>query len=318
MHASPDFAALPKDLNADGAPRRTGVEVEFAGIDEGRTAQLAVQALGGTARMVNDKDWVVEGSCIGTLQIYLDLALRKHIQGPLKDLGMRLGREVVPVEIVTEPLTRDQMTQLDRLIAVLRAHGAKGTEQSAFYGFGLHLNPEIAGPDAVVRPLLAYAVLEDWMRKTWPIEATRATLPFTDRYPEKLIRALVELGPDAPLPDVIRCYREATLSRNHGLDMLPVFVELHPEIIAAQDGKGGTVKPRPAFHFRLPDCRISDPDWSIETEWRRWHLVEQVAGNTALLRRLCRAWTDQHSGMQFLGIGWPDKAHAMLKGAGLV
>ncbi|TQS71785.1 hypothetical protein ERN12_09855 [Rhodobacteraceae bacterium] len=304
--------------NGQGEARRIGVEVEFAGIDEGRTAGLAAEILGGTAQCCDDQDWAVKGTSIGDLEVYLDIGLRKRLHGSLREFGMKLGREVIPVEIVTEPLTLSQMQELSTFLIALRERGALGTEASAFYGFGLHLNPEIAGPDHVVRPLLAYALIEQWMRRDMPIETTRATLPFTDRYPEKLIRRLASLGPDAPLPDVIRAYKEATLSRNHGLDMLPVFMELHPEIVSPHEGRGGTVKPRPAFHFRLPDCRISDPMWSLDTEWRRWLLVERIAADPALLRQLCHAWNFEHSGMNFLGRGWPDRAKMLLEDAGLI
>ncbi|WP_339113838.1 amidoligase family protein [Thioclava sp. GXIMD2076] len=317
--AAPEqFALLPQMRTPDGKARRIGVEIEFSGLDEARTAKLAAEFFGGEAHQTDGADWDVRGSRIGDLEIYLDIALRKTLSGPLRDLGMKIGREVVPVEIVTQPLKLDQMAELSEFMSMLREHGALGSEASAVYGFGIHFNPAIAGPDQVVRPLLAYALLEPWMRRALPIETTRQALPFTDRYPEKLVRHLVELGMDASLPDVVRAYREATLSRNHGLDMLPVFVELHPEIIAATDGKGGTVKPRPAFHFRLPDCRISDPDWSLDYEWRRWWLVETVAGNDAVMRRLCRDWEKEHSGMNFLGLGWPERVGAILRGAGLI
>ncbi|WP_339108682.1 amidoligase family protein [Thioclava sp. GXIMD4216] len=317
--AAPErFAPLPNRTGPDGTPRRIGVEVEFAGLDEAETARLAATFLGGTAQRAEGDDWKVRGTRIGDLDIYLDIALRKSLSGPLRDLGMRLGREVLPVEIVTQPLTLEQLADLSTFLTTLRERGALGSEASAFYGFGVHFNPSIAGPDHVVRPLLAYALLEPWMRRALPIEMTRQALPFTDRYPEKLVRHLVELGPEASLPDVIRAYREATLSRNHGLDMLPVFVKLHPEIIAASDGKGGTVNPRPAFHFRLPDCRISDPQWSLDYEWRRWWLVEQVASKEAVLRQLCRDWPAEHSGMNFLGLGWPEHVGRILRDADLI
>ena len=44
------IAPLPKPKNAQGAPRKTGVEVELSGLTEAQIARLAVQAMGGEAQ----------------------------------------------------------------------------------------------------------------------------------------------------------------------------------------------------------------------------------------------------------------------------
>ncbi|TMV94019.1 hypothetical protein FGG78_02945 [Thioclava sp. BHET1] len=313
------IAPLPKPKNAQGAPRKTGVEVELSGLTEAQIARLAVQAMGGEAQQSSGNDWEVSGSAIGDLQIYLDIFLRKEADSAFKDLSLRIGREVIPVEIVTAPLDREGLFQLSDFLDLLRSEGAEGTGSSLLFGFGLHLNPEIASAQDcdVVRPLLAYALIEEWMRDAQPIERTRELLPFTAPYPKKLIAELARLGPDASIEQVIHAYRGVTLSRNHGLDMLPIFVELRPDLIAASEGKGGTVSPRPAFHFRLPDCRIDDPDWSLDTEWRRWWLVESIAADTHLLEDLCREWLAEQEGVHLFGTRWVKRCATLLEGAGL-
>ncbi|OWY00152.1 MULTISPECIES: amidoligase family protein [unclassified Thioclava] len=312
------IAPLPKPCNAEGKPRRTGVEIEFAGLTEARIAQIAARALGGEAQRSDGQDWEVTGTKLGDLQVYLDISLRKQAGGTLKELGLRIGREVIPVEIVTDPLDREGLLQLSDFLDLLRSEGAQGTGRSLLYGFGLHLNPEIASSNAedIVRPLLAFALIEEWMRETWPIEATREVLPFTAPYPKKLIEDLARLGPDAALDAVILAYRKHTLSRNHGLDMLPIFCELRPDLIAPEEGKGGTVSPRPAFHFRLPDCRIDDETWSLDNEWKRWWFVETLAADPELLGLMCREWLTAKTEFHLLGGKWLETCEKILRLAG--
>ncbi|WP_038147896.1 amidoligase family protein [Thioclava atlantica] len=313
------IALLPIAETADGRERRTGVEIELGGLTEEQIARLAARHLGGEARRLSGDDWEVRGTRIGDLKVYLDIFLRKHADVALAALGLKIGREVIPVEIVTDPLTRDGLMQLSEFIELLRSEGAEGTGRSLLYGFGLHLNPEIASAQDrdIVRPLLAYALIEEWMRAIHPIERTRELLPFTAPFPKRLIGDLARLGPDASLERVIMTYRSHTLSRNHGLDMLPVFIHLRPDLIAPEEGRGGTVSPRPTFHFRLPDCRIDDPDWSLDTEWQRWWLVEAIAARPQLLETLCREWLAEKSGVQILGSRWVARCGALLDEAGL-
>ena len=30
------------------------------------------------------------------------------------------------------------------------------------------------------------------------------------------------------------------------------------------------INPRPAFHYRLPNCHLHNPEWSIQKEVQRW------------------------------------------------
>lgn len=46
----------------------------------------------------------------------------------------------------------------------------------------------------------------------------------------------------------------------------------------------------PLTHFRLPDSRIDEPDWSLRQPWQLWRQVELVAANEHLLAALRDAW----------------------------
>src|SRR3546814_9457337 len=37
------------------------------------------------------------------------------------------------------------------------------------------------------------------------------------------------------------------------------------------------IKARPTFHYRLPNARLADPQWSIVREWNLWVRVERLA-----------------------------------------
>ena len=52
------------------------------------------------------------------------------------------------------------------------------------------------------------------------------------------------------------------------------------------------VKGRPAFHYRLPDCKINEAGWSAATAWNRWVYVETLAADAELLQELVEAWRD--------------------------
>jgi hypothetical protein len=311
------FAPLPQPLNAEGEARRVGVEIELGGLDEARVARIVADRLGGRADQEDSHIWAVRESGIGDVEVYLDIFLRKAQKSRLRDLALDLGREVVPVEIVTEPLDMDGLARLDDLRDALREAGALGSGAGLVFGFGVHFNIEVAsGVDAdTVRPLLAYALIEDWLRSAYPIDESRRLLPFTDPYPTDFVRALIEAGPEASRDHVTGLYLELTPSRNRGLDMLPLFAHFDgPRVAAAITDKTSA---RPTFHFRLPDCRIDEADWSLAGEWWRWVAVERVARDDALLRRLSDAWLDDHGLVTLSRQHWAARAGRILLTAGI-
>lgn len=312
------FQPLPRATDAEGNDRLTGVEIELSGLNTDETARLAADVLGGSAVQADDHAWEVQGSRIGKLDIYLDTALRYADSSAIKRIGLDIGKEVIPIEIVTEPLDRDGLVLLDELRARLRRAGAQGTGSGLAYGFGVHLNPAIGSRDdkGIVYPLMAYALIEAWMRETYPIDFSRRVLPFTDPYPSKLLEALCDagfVGPDAAA-DI---YLKNAASRNYGLDMLPIFAWLDEAKVAEAVGDDA-VSARPAFHFRLPDCRIDEEDWSLAQEWQRWRLVEQVAADEGLLVRLMREWREMHGSLVLRRAPWADRCGEILQEVGLV
>lgn len=37
------------------------------------------------------------------------------------------------------------------------------------------------------------------------------------------------------------------------------------------------INPRPTFHYRLPNCLIDEPDWTLAREWAGWVAVDNLA-----------------------------------------
>jgi len=314
---APRFTPLPRPKNAEGAPRKVGVEIELGGLDEGHVARICAEVLGGRAEQGDGTLWTLHDTRIGRIEVYLDTSLRKATQSKLRDLALDLGREVIPVEIVTAPLEMAGLEALHDLTDALRRAGALGSGAGWVFGFGLHLNIEIASRQSadILRPLLAYALIEDWLRHAGPIDESRRLLPFTDPYPTSFVRALLGLGMDASLRQMIAAYLEHTPSRNRGLDMLPIFAHLAPGSV--EGALGESVSARPAFHFRLPDCLIDEPDWSIAHEWQRWITVERIAEDERLLTRLGAAWLDDHGMVTFSRASWAERCGALLRQSGL-
>jgi hypothetical protein len=53
------------------------------------------------------------------------------------------------------------------------------------------------------------------------------------------------------------------------------------------------VKPRPTWHWRLPDSRVGAPGWSILPAWERWVEVERLASDPWALTELSALWRER-------------------------
>lgn len=312
------FALLPHPRTTEGKDRLTGVEIEFAGLPEDEVCAIVADVLGGTPNQTDSAVWEVPDTRIGRVQVYLDIFLRDKEKTSLRDAVLKAGRGIVPVEVVSEPLDRDGLIALDELRAALCAAGAKGSASGILNGFGVHLNPEVRGsePEEALPPFVAYALCEEHLRHIHPIDATRRLLPFTDPYPPGLVAGLVELGPEPRIDNTMDVYLGHASSRNYGLDMLPLFAELAPRRVEATMGEG--TSPRPTFHFRLPDCLIDDPDWSLDAPWRLWHCVETIAATDGLIAALMDGWRAHHGENGLLRETWATRTGRILADHGIM
>lgn len=286
------FPALPRPQTTRGTARLAGVEIEYAGLTEDDTARLIVRHLGGQASQKDSHAVTVRGTELGDIEIVLDTSLRQFGGNKIVDAALDAARGLVPVEIVTQPLDLEGLDLLDRFRDHLRRAGAVGTAQGALLGFGVHLNVEVVAADDpfTIRTILAFGLIERWLRRDMQIDLTRRLMPFVDPWPTPFVNALAQSASSLDLNAVRALYAAHCRSRNFGLDLLPIFKDADEDEFALLFPDQEGTKGRPAFHYRLPDCRIDNPDWSLETEWSWWRLVERVADNGEMLDDLATAF----------------------------
>lgn len=297
MTDAPRFSPLPTSHGATGAPRRVGIEVEFGGLPEDEAARIVRTVTDGSIAEPKNGYWEVKTPQFGRCQIYLDTRFRDDVERVAGKGAVDLARLVVPVEIVTDPFDPAHLPQFGAMVGALRDAGAIGSRQGLLLGFGVHLNVEIAAPipDHLWRIVTAYALIEAELRRRARVDISRRVLPFVQPYPDALIDDLARVEPD-DLADLIGTYLAHAPTRNHGLDMLPVFADLAPELVEGRLTDSTETKPRPAYHFRMPDCRIDEPGWSIFEPWSMWLAVERLANTPDLFDRLRRersTWSEQ-------------------------
>ncbi len=284
--------APPRATNPDGAPRRVGVEIEYAGVSAHAAADMVQRLFGGAVRVEDAHRFHVEGAEFGDFVCELDVQYAHRPDGEPEDeetviawfrrafravLG-DLSSTIMPCEIVCPPVEHTALDRLDALVEALNGAGALGTRTNPLYAFGVQLNPEIASADAayIAATLKAFLLAEDWLRAAMRIDITRRLTGFADSFPPDYVARVVD---PAYWPDrsaLIDDYLAFNPTRNRSLDLLPLFAWLDPERVrrVVDDRR---VKPRPTFHYRLPDANIGEPGWSIILEWRRWLIVERLA-----------------------------------------
>lgn len=305
---------LPQPHDTQGSLRRIGIEIEFGGLSEHAAARVAQDCLGGELKQFSEHELRLTGSALAELKIYLDTSFR-DASSTIARIGTNIARRVVPVEIVTEPLQPEQLPLCDALRDALRTAGAIGTRNGPSLGFGLHLNPATTGGTAAdILPVVrAFALLEDWLRHADPINLTRRVLPFAHPYPAAFVDEIAEHGAGWSLDALLDSYLSHNPTRNRGLDLLPIIAELAPERLEPVRNKVGKVSARPAFHYRLPDSRVDEEDWSVAYEVNRWVMIERVASDAALSAQLAEDWLAHRAALTTTRANWRDHVEVVLR-----
>ena len=297
-----DFHRPPWTTGHAGGVRTVGVELEFIGPNAEAAAAALAGAFGGRVEQRDPHAFVVAGSRFGDIVVELDAryAHPDKMEPALGAFGPKLASWVgaaaqyfMPCEIVTPPVPIDRLHEVDDIVEVLRGIGAKGTQDGALYAFGLHFNPEAPRLDAdtVAAILKAFVLLNAWLRREVAPDPTRSFLGFADPFPEPYVRRLIDPGYRPALPRFIDEYLAANPTRNRDLDLLPLLLFLdEPRVRAALPSE--KINGRAAFHYRLPDARVSDRGWSIAPDWNRWVAVERLAADGARLEQVGLAYLE--------------------------
>ena len=299
-----------------GALRRVGFEIEYAGLEIDRAAAELAKVLQARVDAQNPFCLTLRGHPSGAFRIEVDarvLKERRHLDW-LQQLGIdvesldaRAALEsalrsvvsvVVPHELVTPPLALDRLELIEELRHALHALHARGTGQSLFYGFGLHMNPELPVDDAAgLRDhMRAFVLLRDWLIEGAEVDWSRRIGPHIRPWPEPWIAQLMREDYSPSRADLATDYARLVGSRNHELDMLPALVELEGDALLESVDEPELVQPRPTFHYRLPNCQIDQPDWRVAQAWNQWVEVERLAADAERLGALCEEWRSARQG----------------------
>jgi hypothetical protein len=302
MNLSSDFKLPAVARTSRGGFRNVGFELEFAGLDLRQTTRVVQTVFAGTRIRESSAACMVQVQGLGEFSIELDWEFLKKKaarqepgeSGDWMDLLSQAAALLVPMEVVCPPIPVSELHRLDPLIRELRKAGARGTENSVIAAYGVHINTEIPRLDAdhLFAFLRAFSLLQWWLVTAHQVDIARRISPYVDLYPEVYVEKL--LSQDTPdLNRIAADYLAHNASRNRALDLLPLLSCIDPTRVhnAVMDAK---IKPRPAFHYRLPNCQIDKPDWSLARPWNIWWVVEELARRPADLADLGNRFLSRH------------------------
>ncbi|MBN2733068.1 MAG: amidoligase family protein [Balneolaceae bacterium] len=294
---------------ARGITRKVGFELEFAGIELKEAADIIQSVYGGRIMKGHRYHYEVADTEFGNFRVELDARILRRMANDdslkkwgidfkskeggisIEDMLDRLAKTVVPIEIVMPPVAMDQAQGLEPLRAALQERKAEGTGVSLIHAFGMHINIEC--PDTEVSTLLkylrAFLLLYPWLLRELKINMTRKLSPFVDPFPETYVKKVLEPSYQPTKERFIDDYILHNATRNRPVDLMPVFAMTEPEKVqkALKDEKN---KPRPAFHYRLPNSNIDDPDWRLMDELNYWMKVEKLTTMPQMMDKLSRLY----------------------------
>lgn len=304
-----EFKTPPKTTNPAGDERGVGYEFEFTGVEMEETAAIVANLYGGQVQQKSTFEFEISETAFGDFKLELDAQMirEKKYEKLLKTFGIDfsnhkdqeqfedslkdLASSVVPFEIITPPISLSSMHELKKLVDELRIRKAKGTGSSIVYAFGLHLNPEIPGDSAesVLNHMKAFVLLDSWIRKDAEIDMSRRLTPFINRFENDYVQNILKPDYKPNLEQLIEDYFAYGNSRNRPLDMQPLFMYLNKDLTSGLI-EDTLTSARPTYHYRLPNCSLDDENWTLESEWNRWILVERLAADEKSLDQYSRAY----------------------------
>ncbi len=299
------FQPPPRSSNTDGSTRRVGIEIEMAGLRPEQVAEAVTDSIGGSVEVDSAFLTRIRDTEFGDFHVELDADLLKsrQYQNLLAELGIDIGegdeREhieslisrvaglVVPLELVGPPVPWTELETLDGIRERLHRAGARGTQFSPLYAFGMQLNIEAASlqADYLLSIIRAFLLSYDELIEAERVDLSRRITPYVQPFPEEYLAHVLQADYSPGLEKLIDDYLHLTPTRNRPLDMLPLFAFLDEARVMNAPVETHLIKARPAFHYRLPNCLIDQPDWSLATAWNRWVEVERLADDSERLER---------------------------------
>src|SRR5690606_11473730 len=134
-------------------------------------------------------------------------------------------------------------------------------------------------PGILLAYLQSFLLLVDWIIDASGTDFSRRFFTkYIDPFPPDYIKRVLDNDYQPDMESFINDYLEQNPTRNRPLDMLPIFYELDKTRLMQRlpEDQKELVKGRPAFHYRLPDCRVGEKHWTVAREWNHWVLIETL------------------------------------------
>jgi len=328
------FHVPPVLKNSQGAIRRVGFEIEFGGITLEQAVDAVVKNFGGAPYRTNKYSQGVADSQHGNFIIELDsLFLKdKYYEKYLEKIGINLEEYVevstvedflanaaaflVPHEVITPPIPLDCLGEIEKLKTTLYEQRAKGTGASIRYAFGLHMNAETPSfeVNVILSYLRAFFLLYEWINDQSEIDFTRQLLPYIKPFPEQYVNLVLDYSYRPAMDRFIADYLFYNPTRNRPLDLTPLLAMIDEQTVIKGIVEKNLLKKRPAFHYRLPNCLIDEPLWTIAGEWNLWVKVEKLAADQEKIALMCADYQETKSSLlDYLLDEWPLKVDLWIR-----
>jgi hypothetical protein len=310
-----EFHMPPVLHNAHGELRKVGFELEYGGVDLDATAEIIIGLYEGKHHRVSNFLQEVRDTELGIFQLKMDARTltEKSYEEVLERFGVdtksqsveelveKFASAIVPYELSAPPLPITQIHRIEELRKALYEKKARGTKSSIILAYATHINAEIPRRDVetVLNYLRAFMLLYPWLYDKAEIAIRRRLASYINPYPDEYVRLVLSPGYNPGMEQLIDDYHEFNPDRNRALDLYPLLSCLNAERIASK-GDLGNVKPRPTFHYRLPNSLVDEPDWSIAKEWNQWNCVEILASQPDKIRAVSEDYL-RVEGKMFMG-----------------
>jgi len=328
-----EFQVPPRLYTQNGEKRRVGFELEFGGLPLENTAQILLLLFDG--QLKRESEFVFKiSTTLGQFGLEADSSFLKSkkyekymrlvgldpgspgLAHEVEEAVAKLAGTLIPFEIVMPPLPMDNLTAVERIRAELQQHSATGTKSSIFTAFGMQFNPEV--PDFKVETLLAYLrsffLLFDWLYEESHISIARRVAPFIHDFPDTYVGLVLNPNYTPDLNLFMEDYLTHNPTRNRPLDLLPLFAYIDKEKVFAHPVEKDLVKPRPTFHYRLPNSMVDDPNWTIASDWNKWVEIERLADSPSRLQKMTQDYFSTHESLLFMRSKWVERTRHWLHG----
>lgn len=311
------FLLPPHIHNQSNEERMVGFEFEFTGVTMEQVAERIINAYGGSVKHETSYEYKVSNTSLGDFRLEIDTQMLKNksyekvlrafniepenysFKDKIEETLKNLASKVVPFEIITPPIPVTSLDKLDKLINQLKNIKAAGTDESIFYAFGMHFNPEAHSleADEIHRILSAYILLEPWIREVSNIDVSRQLTTYIQPFDTDYIIHVLDPNYTPSVDRLIRDYVLFGNDRNRSLDFLPLFSHLNADLVQELLPKDSLTSARPTYHYRLPNFSLNDEDWSLNNAWKRWVQVEELAADENALTLLSIVHREMRSAM---------------------